>query len=96
MVSIQATEKNAEPQKQGCQAATGEPRPAKPILPGQVPIPPGQLWPLEFLHSELGYGARARAATIKAGLPVYVWQKRSWFLTDDLIALIRREGVKKS
>ena len=59
------------------------------------PIPSGQLWPLESLHTRCGYGARARAATIKAGLPVYVWQKRKWFFTDEFIALVRREGLKR-
>ena len=59
------------------------------------PIPSGELWPLEFLHTRCGYGARARAATIKAGLPVHVWQKRKWFFTDDFIALVRREGLKR-
>jgi hypothetical protein len=58
-------------------------------------IPSGQLWPLEFLHTRCGYGARARAATINAGLPVYLWQKRKWFLTDEFIALVRREGLSR-
>ncbi len=57
------------------------------------PIPPGQMWPLSFLHSRCGYGARARAAAIKAGLPVYRWQKRAWIYTDDLIAFIRRQNA---
>ena len=58
------------------------------------PIPSGQLSPLESLHTRCGY-APARAATIKAGLPVYVWQKRKWFFTDEFIALVRREGLKR-
>jgi hypothetical protein len=50
------------------------------------------MWPLEFLHSRCGYGARARAAAIKGGLPIYRWQKRSWIFTDDLIDFLRRHG----
>jgi hypothetical protein len=50
---------------------------------------------LDFLHSHCGYGARARAEAIKAGLPVYRWQKRARIFTDDLIALLRREGLKQ-
>lgn len=56
------------------------------------PIPSGEMWPLSFLHSRCGYGARARAAAIKAGLPVYRWQKRAWISTDDLIDLLRRHN----
>ncbi len=56
------------------------------------PIPPGQMWPLEFLHSRCGYGTRARAAAIKAGLPVYKWQKRAWIYTTELIDFLRRHG----
>jgi len=61
------------------------PNPAK-------PIPPGQMWPLSFLHTRCGYGARARAAAIKAGLPVHRWQKRAWIYTDDLIEFLRKKG----
>ena len=57
-------------------------------------IPSGQLWPLDFLHARCGYGSRARALAIKAGLPVYTWQKRRWIFTDDLIAFLKREGAK--
>ena len=36
---------------------------------------------------------RVPAAAIKAGLPVYRWQKRLWISTDDLISLLMREGA---
>jgi hypothetical protein len=64
-----------------------------PHRPGPTePIPAGQLWPLHFLHTRCGYGSQARAAAIKAGLPVYRWSKRAWIYTDDLIDFLRREG----
>ncbi len=58
------------------------------------PITPGQLWPLSFLHTKCGYGARARARMIQEGLPVLRWGKRSWILTDDLIRFLQREGQR--
>jgi hypothetical protein len=56
------------------------------------PIPPGELWPLEFLHSRCGYGARARKAAIEGGLTVYRWQKRAWIYTTELIEFLRRHN----
>jgi hypothetical protein len=68
---------------------------AGPHRPGpSEPIPGGQLWPLDFLRTRCGYGARARAAAIKSGLPVYRWQKRAWVFTDELIAFLRRESSR--
>lgn len=58
------------------------------------PIPSSQLWPLEFFHSVCGYGSQARAEAQRLGLPVYTWARRSWISTDDLIAFLKREGVK--
>jgi hypothetical protein len=60
------------------------------------PIPPGQLWPLEFLHSHCAYGARARAALIGLGLPVYAFHKRKWIFTDDLIRILTRKPDSES
>jgi hypothetical protein len=59
-------------------------------------IPPGQLWPLSFLHTKCGYGARARAEAIRLGLPVFRWQKRAWVYTDDLIEFLRNAGRRQA
>jgi hypothetical protein len=57
------------------------------------PIPAGQVWPIRLLHDRLGWGARARAAAIKQGLPVHRWGKWAYIATDDLIQfLTERSG----
>jgi hypothetical protein len=53
-------------------------------------ILPGRMWPLSSLHRRCGYGDRARAAMIEAGLPVYRYHKRAWIFTDELIDFLRR------
>lgn len=66
---------------------------AGPHRPSRVrSIPRGQLWPLSYLHSRCGYGPRARAAMIAAGLPVIRYQRRAWISTTDLIAFLTRVG----
>jgi hypothetical protein len=70
---------------------------AGPHRPGpSEPIVPGELWPLEFLHARLGYGDRARAALVAAGLSVFRFHKRKWFRTDDLIAILTRQPDSSS
>lgn len=59
-------------------------------------IPPGQMWPISFLHSRCGYGARARSAAIAAGLPVHRWQRRAWIFTSDLIDFLRTNGGRQT
>jgi hypothetical protein len=60
------------------------------------PIPPGELWPLSFLHSRLGYGSRSRAQMIRLGLPVFRWGGRSWFSTSDLIRFLVEHGAPQT
>jgi hypothetical protein len=56
------------------------------------PIPPGQLWPIALLHSRLGWGARSRAAAIRAGLKVHRWGKYAYVATDNLMAFLTASG----
>ena len=73
--------------------AGNEAGPHRPAVPAEA-IPAGQLWPLDYLRTRCGYGSSARAAAIRAGLRVFRWGKRSWVLTDELIAFLIREGSK--
>jgi hypothetical protein len=75
--------------------ARNTPGPHRPGPSGEPqPIPPGQLWPLEFFHTVCGYGSQSRAEAIRLGLPIYRWARRSWILTDDLIVFLKREGAR--
>ena len=51
-------------------------------------IRPGELWPIAMLHTRLGWGARSRAAAIRAGLKVHRWGKYAYIATDSLIGFL--------
>lgn len=60
------------------------------------PIRAGELWPIALLNTRLGWGARARAAAIRRGLPVYRFGRWAYIATDDLMTFLTRRPDSQS